>query len=145
MIILFDTNIVLDALFDRDGYAENAVFLLDAVEQSIITGFLCAHSITTLYYLLSKAKSKEFANQKIKLLFELFAVAPVNRAILEEALARKFADYEDAVVHQAAIAINANGIVTRNTSDFKKATINIYSPEELIAIIQNIITHPQPL
>ncbi len=136
MNILFDTNIVLDALLDRDSFGENAVILLDAVEQCLLNGFICADSVTTIYYLIEKVKTKAFARQKIKLLLELFEVAPINRAVLEDALVLGFSDYEDAVVHQSAIGINADGIVTRNANDYKKSKIAVYSPSELISAIK---------
>ena len=135
MNILFDTNIILDALLDRDSFGENAVFLLDAAERSVINGFLCADSVTTIYYLIEKVKTKAFARQKIKLLLDIFEVAPINRAVLDEALGLDFTDYEDAVVYQSAIGVNADGIVTRNTIDYKKSKIAIYSPSELISVI----------
>lgn len=84
---------------------------------------------------MEKVKTKAFARQKIKLLLDLFEVAPVNRAVLDEALVLDFSDFEDAVMHQAAAGVNADGIVTRNTVDFKKSKISIYSPVELISII----------
>jgi hypothetical protein len=52
-------------------------------------------------------------------------------AVLEEAL-RPFADYEDAVLHEAARGVNADGIVTRNPADFAKAALPIYSPQDLV-------------
>jgi len=66
--ILFDTNIILDALLDRDPFGANAVCLIDAAERTIINGYVCADSITTMYYLMEKAKTKVFARQKIRLL-----------------------------------------------------------------------------
>jgi predicted nucleic acid-binding protein len=133
--ILFDTNIILDALLDREPFSEGAVFLMDAAEKSIINGFLCAHSVTTIYYLMEKVKTRAFARRNIRLLLDIFEVAPVTRAVLDEALKDDFVDYEDAVIHQSAIGVNADGIVTRNTADYKKSTIAIYSPAELAAVI----------
>lgn len=138
MNILFDTNIILDALLDRDPFGENAVILLDAVEQSLLNGFICAGSVTTIYYLIEKVKNKAFARQKIKLILELFEIAPINRAVLEDAIGLVFSDYEDAVVHQSAIGINADGIVTRNANDYKKSKIAVYSPLELISAIKDL-------
>ena len=135
MNILFDTNIILDAFLDRNPFGQNAVILLDAAERSVINGFLCADSMTTIYYLMEKVKTRAFARQKIKLLLDLFEIAPVNRAVLDEALGLDFSDFEDAVVHQSAVCVNADGIVTRNAVDFKKSKIAIYSPAELISII----------
>lgn len=138
MNILFDTNIILDALLDRDPFGKNAVILLDAVEQSLLNGFICADSVTTIYYLIEKVKNKAFARQKIKLILELFEIAPINRAVLEGAIGLGFSDYEDAVVHQSAIGINADGIATRNTNDYKKSKIAVYSPSELISAIKDL-------
>jgi predicted nucleic acid-binding protein len=135
--ILFDTNIILDALLDRKPFGQNAVILLYAAERSVINGFLCADSVTTIFYLIGKIKTKAFARHTIKLLLDLFEIAPVNRTVLDEALGLDFSDFEDAVVHHSAIGVNADGIVTRNTVDFKKSIIAIYSPAELISIIDH--------
>ena len=129
---------LLDALLDRNPFGEHAILLFDAVEQSLINGFIGASSVTTLYYLMEKHKTKTFARHKIGLLLELFEIAPITRAVLEEAMALGFNDYEDAVVHQSAAAVNADGIVTRNTTDFKKASLSVYSPPELLGIL-NIV------
>jgi predicted nucleic acid-binding protein len=136
--ILFDTNIILDALLDREPFSTTAVLLMDAAEKSIVNGFLCAHSVTTIYYLMEKTKKRAFARRNVKLLLDIFAVAPVTRAILNEALNLDFSDYEDAVIHESAISINADGIVTRNSDDYRKSKIAIYSPSELISAIGHI-------
>lgn len=136
MNILFDTNIILDALLEREPFGKDAVILFDAVEQSLINGYICADSVTTIFYLIEKTKTGAFARQKIKLLLELFEVAPINRAVLEDALGLGFSDYEDAVVYQSAIGINADGIVTRNVNDYKKSGIAVYSPSELIVALK---------
>jgi predicted nucleic acid-binding protein len=133
--ILFDTNIILDALLDREPFNDQAVFLMDAAERSAINGFLCADAVTTIFYIMEKSRKKPFARQKIKLLLDIFEVAPVTRAVVVDALGLDFPDFEDAVVHQAALGVNADGIVTRNVKDFGKSKVAIYSPTELISII----------
>jgi len=55
-----------------------------------------------------------------------------------EALSLDFSDYEDAVVHQSARSVNADGIVTRSGADFKKSTIAVYSPRELLAVVASV-------
>jgi hypothetical protein len=52
--------------------------------------------------------------------------------------APKFKDFEDAVLHEAAKQVKVQGIVTRNAKDFKKATLSIYSPEELDKMLISI-------
>ncbi|MBD3392655.1 MAG: PIN domain-containing protein [Chitinivibrionales bacterium] len=135
MNIVFDTNVVIDALLDQRPFGEDASLLLDSVERSQMNGFLCADSVTTIFYLVEKVRDKAFAREKVGLLLELFEITSVNRAVLGEALALPFGDFEDAVVHQAAVGVNADGIVTCNPRDFQNATVAVYSPRQLISAL----------
>jgi hypothetical protein len=47
-----------------------------------------------------------------------------------------FSDFEDAVLHESAAAISAEGIVTRNTRDFAAATIPVYEPPQIISLLE---------
>lgn len=132
MKILFDTNVILDLLLDRKPFVEHAQSLFEKVEAGKIDGYLCATTITTLDYLLTKALSAKEATHIIKKLMKLFEIAPVNRLILEDALDSSFADFEDGVLHAAAIHCGAQAIITRNEKDFPKAKLAIYTPEELL-------------
>ena len=138
MNILFDINVILDALLDRPPFGEDAVILIDLVERSVVNGYISADSITTIYYLIQKSTTTPFARKKIGQILELFEIAPVTRPVLEEALTLGFSDYEDAVVYQSAIGVNADGIVSRNGADFRKSTIAVYSPKELLAVIATV-------
>ena len=132
MKVLFDTNVVLDLLLDRAPFVENAVRLFDQVESGKITGFLGATTITTLDYLLKKNLPIKEATHAVKQLLQLFEIAPVNRLVLEAALKSNFSDFEDAVLHAAAIHSGAEAIVTRDESGFSKSKLAIYSPEMLL-------------
>ncbi|MBW4622880.1 MAG: PIN domain-containing protein [Cyanosarcina radialis HA8281-LM2] len=48
MRVLFDTNILLDALLAREPFLENAAFLLDGVESGKIAGFMSATTVTNV-------------------------------------------------------------------------------------------------
>jgi predicted nucleic acid-binding protein len=95
--IFFDTNVVLDVLLKREPYAEVAISLFAAVEQGLIQGFLCATTITTLDYLVAKAKDKSVAKQATNHLLRLFSIVEVNQSILKAAVDSPFEDFEDAV------------------------------------------------
>ena len=47
--------------------------------------------------------------------------------VLKSALELDFTDYEDAVLHQAALANSCDAIFTRNLKDFSTATLPVYS------------------
>ena len=135
MKILLDTNIVLDVLMDRMPFADAATELFSKVEDGTIIGYLCATTITTVYYLAAKAVGAPRAQEEIKKLLSLFEVAPVNRPVLESALVADFTDFEDAVIHEAACHVGAEAIVTRNQKGFKKSRISVYSSEEIAKIL----------
>lgn len=136
MKILFNTNVVLDVLLNRQPFAANAIHLFSAVEQAVIQGFLCATTITTLDYLCTKTIDRQSAKNAINGLLELFAVAEVNQHILKAAIASGFTDFEDAVLYQAGICAGIDGLVTRNAKDFNLAECPVYHPNELCNVIQ---------
>lgn len=135
MKVLYDTNVILDALLARQPYATDAAYLMAMAERKIIDGLLCATTITTLYYILAKATDDALARVRITSLLTLFDSAAVNRSVLQSALRLPFQDYEDAVLHEAAQLAGADAIVTRNGRDFRQATLPIYSPVELLAAL----------
>ena len=136
MRVLFDTNVVLDVLLDREPYVEAASYLFSQVEQGELVGSICATTVTTVYDLTAKALDGARAVHNVQTLLMLFEVATVNRAVLEAALTAEFSDFEDAVIHEAARHTAAGAIVTRNARDFAKASIPIYVPDELMKMLQ---------
>lgn len=135
MKILFDTNIVLDVLMDRLPHSDVAVELCSKVEDGTIIGYLCGTTITTVCYLAAKSVGAQRAQEEIRKLLSLFEVAPVNRAVIESALALDFNDFEDAVIYEAACHVGADAIVTRNQKGFKKSGIPVYSSDEMAKIL----------
>ena len=135
MKILLDTNIVLDVLMDRLPHSEAATELFSRVEDGTVIGYLCGTTITTVFYLAAKTVGTPRAQEEIRKLLQLFEVAPVNRHVLESALALDFNDFEDAVIHEAACHVGADAIVTRNQKDFKKSRLPVHSAEEMAKIL----------
>jgi hypothetical protein len=59
----------------------------------------------------------------------------VDREVIEDAVGLGFDDVEDAVLHEAAVMAGAAAIVTRNGTDFKRATLAVFDPPELLAAV----------
>ncbi|MDZ7719565.1 MAG: PIN domain-containing protein [Balneolaceae bacterium] len=132
MKILFDTNILLDVFLEREPFYDSSFTSVAIAERNVIEGWLSGTTVTTLYYLLQKGLSKKSADKHLKNILKVFHIAPVNRAVLEDAITGKFTDYEDSVLHQVAIHSGLDGILTRNQKDFKNCTLPVYSPQELL-------------
>lgn len=135
MNVLFDTNVVLDALLDREPWAESALTLFDRVEEGDLVGSLGATTITTIHYIAHRNVGAEAAHDIVRDLLRLFGVAPVNRAVLEDALKLGFDDFEDAVLHEAGRLSGAAAIVTRDASGFSMAALRVYAPDTLVAAL----------
>ena len=133
MRVLLDTNVVLDVLLARRPFVVASAEVFGLVEHSRIEGLLCATTITTINYLLTQAMPRPAARQALQKILELFEIAPVNRAVLEEAIRSKVTDFEDAVLDQAGRLAGAEAIVTRNQSDFRLASLKVLGPDELLA------------
>ena len=136
MKVLFDTNIILDVLLEREPFAPLSAELVNRVETGAIEGVLCATTLTTIDYLLGKALSKTQARTAIKTLLNLFQIAEVNKQVLSQAADSGFADFEDAVQYFSGSSAVMNAIVTRNMADFKQVSCPVYSPLELLHILE---------
>ena len=71
MNILFDTNVILDALLERAPFYEETILLFDAVEESTINGFICADGIVT-------RNPKDFKKSKIGIYSQRELLAAIN-------------------------------------------------------------------
>ena len=139
MKVLFDTNVILDVLLDREPFVDAAAYLLSKVERSEMTGFICATTVTTIHYLATKSLGSKAASRHIDSLLSLFVIAPVNRLVLEGAVKLKFKDFEDAVLHESALHAGAKCIVTRNITDFKKSQLPVFEPQESINMRESLL------
>jgi predicted nucleic acid-binding protein len=134
MRILFDTNVLLDALLAREPFVADAAFLLEKVEAAQIEGFMSATTVTDVHYLVGRqTKSAEAAIKAVTQLLELMEICPVTREVLEQALAMGLSDFEDAVQVACAITFGLDAIITRDLNGFTGSPVSVLSPRELKA------------
>ena len=131
--ILIDINIILDVLQERIPHYESSSQLLALAETHRIQGLVSAHTVTTLFYLISKDRSPEQARVTLTGLLQFLMVAPVDQNTIEQALALPYKDLEDAVQMIAAVQCKADGLITRNAKDFQPALVPIYQPTDFLA------------
>lgn len=132
MKVLFDTNVLLDVFLERTPFFEASSQIVGLAEQGKIDGWICGTTVTTIFYLLAKALSREKAKKNVKKLLKIFHISNINRVVLEEALDSDFKDYEDGVLYQSAVHANLEAIITRNQKDFQGSSLPVYSPAEFL-------------
>ena len=127
--VLFDTNVVLDVLLDRQPYVEASAAAWAAVETGVAEGMLAAHAVTTIHYLVRKERGNAKARRILSAILRVFGVAAVDAAVLQEALELPWPDFEDAVTAAAARAAGCEFIVTRDPKGFRGSPVRSLTPE----------------
>lgn len=110
--------------------------LKEACDPGVLSGYVCSTTITTIHYLASKTIGTTRSREEIKRLLSLVNVTGVNRSVLESALSSRIPDFEDAVIVSSGIQSGVEAITTRNIKDFKYSEIPVYTPEEILKILQ---------
>jgi predicted nucleic acid-binding protein len=136
--ILVDTNIILDVLTKREPFYPTSASLWAAVETRQVDGMIAAHTVTTLFYLITRYASHQLASSAIRDLLKVFAVAPIDQSVLLQALLLGWRDYEDAVQACAATQAGANYLITRNPQDYPDAPLKILTPETFLTILRTL-------
>jgi predicted nucleic acid-binding protein len=134
--ILFDVNVVLDVLLDRDEWVAESASLLDLAERGKVNGYVAGHTITTVHYIVARAAGRRRAATAVTDLLRILHVVPIAEPDFAQALVLGFKDFEDAVQAAAALEVGADYVATRNVSDFKSSPVRPRSPGELLALIK---------
>jgi predicted nucleic acid-binding protein len=132
--ILIDLNIILDFLNKRNFHQEAAQLINMCVEKKL-SGYICAHEVTTLsYFLLKEQKNKTKVINTITALLDIFHVIPIDESVLRDSLISPITDYEDAVIEVSSMKTNIDYIISRKISDFKSSRIPTYTPEQFFTL-----------
>ena len=133
--VLIDINILLDVLQMREPFYEASARLLALVETGQIKGYIAAHSITTLFYLIQKDQSSAQARANITSLLQFLEIAPVDQNTIEQALNLDYRDFEDAVQMISALQCKAEYLITRNVADYQPALLPVIQPVDFLGTI----------
>jgi predicted nucleic acid-binding protein len=134
-ILLVDTNVVLDVLLARAPWDAEAALLLDAIARGRAVGYVAGHTLTTIHYIVERAKNRTAAVTVVADLLLLVDVVPLDAADFQRALALGLRDYEDAAQVAACLRVGADFLVTRNPRDFKGAPVATRSAGEVLALL----------
>ena len=129
MRIFFDTNVLLDVALGREPFCEQSLAVLkDAIENHVC--FLSWHTVSNLSYILERLETADRALTFIQEITKVCSVAPVGHGDLAIAINHNGGDFEDAMQIACAMAVNAEVIVTLDSSGFAKSPIALLNPLE---------------
>ncbi len=137
MRVLFDTDVVLDLVLDREPFVEAAAALFVLQERGRIDGCVSGITLVNVFYVTRKIKGSEGARRAVEELLTTLSVCTLDRSVLESAQRLAFSDYEDAVQHACAAAGQLDAIITRNLGDYKNATLPVFAPADFLNHLTN--------
>jgi predicted nucleic acid-binding protein len=135
MKLLLDINVLLDVLLQRDPWAEPAANLLTRIERGEAEGFIAGHTLTTIHYVVSRARDRQLAAAAVTDLLRFMEVIPIEKMDFSQALVLPMEDFEDAVQAAAALKIGVDYIVTRDEKGFGGLSIPSLNSGEILSLI----------
>ena len=136
--VFIDTNVAIDLLMDREGFADDAEAIFTAAEVGECVVYMCSLSLTNILYIVSKQMGRQVALNDLRVLNRLVNVTPVTSAEINQALYSDFSDFEDAVQYFSALSVpRMDGIITRNPKDFRLSILPVITPKEFLAGLQD--------
>lgn len=133
MNLLVDTNIIVDVLRKRpfDYDASRLLLALGSLHEFEL--WISPSQLSDLFYVLTSGGKGHLAAPVAEELSDVLSFVRVCSFGHDEALSALscgFADLEDALVYQAARAVKAEVIITRNQKGFAQSAIPVYSSAE---------------
>ena len=131
--ILIDSNIILDVVQEREPFKSLAKQIIALCIKKEINGFVTAHSLCDIFYILRKDKT---VHERLSLISNICKYVTVisERQTDFEAITEnpETKDLEDSLQMICAENANLDYIVTRNVKDFEKSRIPAIEPEEFL-------------
>ncbi len=133
--VLFDSDVLLDVLAQRQPFVIASAQALNTVTQEQVQGYVSGQAITNIFYILRRKIGSQAARELLSRLLQRIQVASVTDEVIRQTLQSSIADFEDAVTSAAANIAGLEMIVTRNTSDFVTSSVPAIMPEEFLATL----------
>lgn len=135
MVLLIDTNIVLDVLLNRPEFVKDSSMIWKLCETEQAKGYISTLTYANMMYVMRKQLTPDQIEDVYRKLNLIFEFADFSPAVLDRAVSMKWKVFEDAVQSATAEHIHADYIITRNLKDFTKSKVMAFTPSELLARI----------
>jgi predicted nucleic acid-binding protein len=133
--LLIDTSVILDVLLKRGRRGVDGAALLSGIQMGRAEGYVAAHCITTLHYIVARESGSATARLAVASILQILSVVPLGDRDFHVAVALAMPDFEDAVQAAAALAAHANYIVTGNRKDFRRSPVPPRTAAEVLPLV----------
>ncbi len=131
--IFVDSDVIIDFFTDREPFASPASKIFELNESGIVQIYISAVSLNNIYYIVRKFIGHKNTIKIVEELVEIAEIVGTTKNEIVQALKNDFKDYEDSIQYSSALNIEGlEAIVTRNTKDYAKAKLPIFTSESYI-------------
>lgn len=134
MVVLIDTNVILDYLLERQPQFIYADSVFSQCRTKRVKGFVAFHSISTIWYLLRKRPQAESRSLLTQVTDLLTVTSASHEEVVNAIKNENFSDFEDCLQEKCASNIGADFIVTNNIKDFSSSQIPAVTPAEILEV-----------
>ena len=136
MIVLVDTNVIIDFLITREPFYQAAAEVIARCANRELTGYIAFYSIPNLWYILRKVPEDKRREWLSDICCFLRVAGASHEEVVRAIQMKKFKDFEDCLQDRCAACINAQYIVTRNVNDYINSEIPAIFPENFLKILK---------
>lgn len=136
MKILIDTNIILDLIQSREPFSENASKIINSCVKKENEGYISAHSLSDIFFILRKDKTVEERKALILNLCSFFTVIPEDKNFYTAVCQNNnWNDLEDGLQMKCADFEKLDYIVTRDVGKgFNDSPVKVISAEDFLNV-----------
>ena len=135
MVLLIDTNVILDVLLNRSEFVKDSSMIWKLCETEKAKGYISTLTYANMMYIMRKQMNSDQIKEVFTKLNLIFDFADFSSSVLEKAVNMKWNDFEDAIQSATAESIHADYIITRNIKDFSNSRVMAFTPAEFLARI----------
>lgn len=137
MVVLLDTNVLLDYLETREPYFEDSYRVLLLCAEERVEAYVAFHSIPNIFYIMRKTHDKASRRELLLEICNVLTVVSASHEKVVDAIKREdFSDFEDCLQMQCAKEIKADYIVTRNVNDYICSDVPAITLEKFLEIME---------
>ena len=145
MQLVFDTNVLVDALLSRGKYYKSTIELLEKVKAKKVEGWVASHCISTLFYLLERTLQQEIHNRAeatrvtTELIHELLTIVkilPQTGNTLINSLKKFESDYEDYAIAEIAKKYLPNPVIVSRDKRFDGGDLDVEHPQDIKSLFK---------
>ncbi len=136
--VFVDSDVIIDFFTDREPFANPASKIFELNELDQIQIYISAISLNNIYYIIRKYIGHKETIKIIEEIVEICEIVGTTKKEIVQALKNEFSDYEDSIQYSSALNIKGlEAIITRNTKDYAKAQLPVFTSEAYLKAKEN--------